>query len=102
MGKEHLIFKVEWSANRENCQAEYDAHCDAYLEERRNAFPALSQLGVKSQQTTTLLTAQRSLRQQSIYLSKEELGRDSFETVHKVIDVSTSYEYAGKIFHGGK
>jgi len=102
MGKEHLIFKVKWPANREDYKAEYDAHCDAYLEDCRNALPALSQLGVESQQTTALLTAQRSPRQQPIYLPEEELGRGSFGTVHKVVDVSTGYEYAGKIFHGGK
>lgn len=102
MGKEDLIFKVKWPKIPEDRQAEYDAHRDAYLEECRNALPALSQLGVESQQTTALLTAQRSPRQQPIYLPEEELGHGSFGTVHKVVDVSTGYEYAGKIFHGGE
>jgi serine/threonine protein kinase len=59
----------------------------------------LSQLSVKSQQTTTLLTALNSLRQQSIYLPKEELGRDNFDTIYKIVDVSTNYEYVVKMFH---
>ena len=95
-----LVFKVQWP-DRKYCQAEYEAHRDAYLEERRNALPSLSQLGVESQQTTALLTAQHSPRQQRIYLPEEELGRGSFGTVSKAVDVSTGYEYAAKMFHGG-
>lgn len=74
-----LVFKVEWP-DRKSCQA---------------------QLGVESQQTTTLLTAQHSPRQQPIYLPEEKLGRGSFGTVYKAVDVSTGYEYAVKMFHGG-
>ncbi|KAL9036727.1 MAG: hypothetical protein Q9180_004131, partial [Flavoplaca navasiana] len=96
-----LVFNVESQENRRSCLAEYEAYRDAYLEARRNALPALSQLGVESQQTTTLLTAQHSPRQQPIYLKREELGRGSFGTVYKAVDVSTGYEYAAKKFHGG-
>ena len=54
---------VEWPKNRgELYQAEYEAHRDAYLEERRTALPPLSQLGVESQRTTALLTALYSPR----------------------------------------
>ena len=93
-----LTFKVKWPENRDVCLAEYEAHRDAYLEERRNALPYLSQLGMESQQTSAVLTP---LGQQPIYLPKEELGRGAFGTVHKVVDVSTGYEYAGKKFHDG-
>jgi len=96
-----LIFKVERPKNRKYCRAEYEAHRDAYLEERRTALPPLSQLGVESQQTTALLTAPHSPRQQPIYLPEEELGRGSFGTVYKAVDVSTGYVYAAKKFHGG-
>ena len=90
-----LIFKVDWSKNK-TCKAEYEAHRDAYLEEQRNALPPLSQLGVESEQTTTVLTAQHSPRQQPIYLLEEELGRGGFGTVHKAVDVSTGDVYAAK------
>ena len=97
-----LIFKVEWPKNRNELYwAEYNAHRDAYLEDRRNALPSLSQLGVESQQTTAQLTAPHAPRQQPMYLPEEELGRGQFGTVHKVLDVSTGDEYAGKTFHGG-
>ncbi|KAL8907055.1 MAG: hypothetical protein Q9207_001635 [Kuettlingeria erythrocarpa] len=95
-----LTFKVKWPANRDSCQAQYEAHREAYLEERRNAFPSLSQLGVESQQTTALLTAQHSPRQQPIYLPEEELGRGGFGTVYKAVNVSTGSVYAAKVFHG--
>lgn len=111
-----LIFKVKWSENRDSCRAEYEAHRDAYFEERRNALPSLSQLDMESQQTTAGITARHSLtqysprqeplrqklfEQKSIYLSKEELGRDGFNTIHKVIDISTSDVYTGKEFYYG-
>ena len=96
-----LVFNVEWPENRQSCLAEYEAYRDAYFEARRNALPALSQLGVESQQTTALLTAQYSPRQQPIYLKREELGRGSSGTVYKAVDVSTGYDYAAKKFHGG-
>ena len=98
--KNELVFKVKWPKN-DHCRAEYEAHRDAYLEEHRNVLPSLSQLGVESQLTTALLTVQHSPRQQPIYLPEEELGRGSFGTVHKAVDVSTGYEYAAKIFRGG-
>ena len=96
-----LVFNVEWLKNRKSCPAEYEAYRDAYLEARRNALPPLSQLGVEGQQTTAVLTAQNSPRQQPIYLTGEELGRGSFGTVYKAVDVSTGYEYAAKLFRGG-
>ncbi|KAL9638791.1 MAG: hypothetical protein Q9204_001365 [Flavoplaca sp. TL-2023a] len=96
-----LVFKVKWPEKRRSCLAEYEAYRDAYLEARRNALPALSQLGVESQQTTALLTAQYSPRKQPIYLKRGELGRGSFGTVYKAVDVSTGYEYAAKKFYGG-
>lgn len=99
--KNELVFKVEWPENREFCRTEYEAHRDAYLEERRNALPSLSQLGVESQQSTAVLTAQHSPRQKPIYLPERELGRGSFGTVYKVVNVSTGDEYAAKTFHGG-
>lgn len=95
-----LTFKVEWP-DRKFCRAEYEAYRAAYLEERRNALPPLSQLGVESQQTTAVLTAQHSPRQLPIYLPEEELGRGNFGTVYKAVDVSTGYEYAAKMFQGG-
>ena len=98
-GENDLIFKVKRPERTESCKVEYKAHRDAYLEERQNALPPLSQLGMESQQTTAVLTP---LGQQPIYLPKEELGRGAFGTVHKVVNVSTGVEYAGKKFHGGK
>ena len=113
--EDDLIFKVEWPENRDSCRAEYEAHRDAYFEERRNAFPPLSQLDMESQQTTAVPTTKHSSRQESpqqesprqkppgqepIYLLKEELGRGGFGTVHKVVDVSTGNVYAGKGFPG--
>ncbi|KAL9016774.1 MAG: hypothetical protein Q9185_005904 [Variospora sp. 1 TL-2023] len=53
-----LIFKAKRPVNHIKCLAEYGAHRDAYLEGRRSALPSISQLGVESQQTTALLTAQ--------------------------------------------
>ncbi|KAL9024568.1 MAG: hypothetical protein Q9196_006426 [Gyalolechia fulgens] len=97
-----LAFKVKWPRNRQSHLAEYEAYRDAYLEARRNALPALSQLGVESQQTTALLTAQHSPRQQQpIFLPGEEIGRGGFGKVYKAVDVSTGYEYAAKKFSGG-
>ena len=100
-----LIFKVEWP-DHDNCRAEYEAHRDAYFEERRNALPPFSQLGMESQPTTAVLTAQYSPRyeppgQEPIYLLKEELGRGGFGTVHKAVDVSTGDVHAAKKFHHG-
>ena len=104
--KEDLIFKVEWPKNRKYCRAEYEAHRDAYFEERRNAFPPLSQLDMETQQTTAMLTAQHSPGQEPpgqepIYLLEEELGRGSFGTVHKAVDVSTGDVHAAKKFNRG-
>ncbi|KAL9634119.1 MAG: hypothetical protein Q9204_003124 [Flavoplaca sp. TL-2023a] len=96
-----LVFNVEWPENRQSCLIEYEAYRDAYFKARRNALPALSQLGVESQHTTALLTAQNFPRQQPIYLKREELGRGSSGTVYKAVDVSIGYEYAAKKFHGG-
>ena len=99
-----LIFKVKWPENRKFCLAEYETHRDAYFEERRNALPPLSQLDMASQQTTAVPTVQHSPRQEPpgqepIYLLEEELGRGSFGTVHKAVDVSTGDVYAAKKFH---
>ena len=81
-----LIFKVKWSENRDSCLAEYETHRDAYFEERRNAFPPLSQLDMETQQPTAMPTAQYAPRQKSpgqepIYLLEEELGHGGFGTV---------------------
>ena len=100
MGEDDLIFKVKWPKNK-TYQAEYEAHRDAYIGERRNALPSLSQLGMESQQTTAVLTAQHSPRQQPIYLMEEKLGCGGFGTVHKAVNVSTGDEYAAKKFHTG-
>ena len=105
MGEEDdLIFKIKWPENREFCPAEYEAHRNAYFKERRSALPPLSQLGMESQQTTAVPTAQHSPRQEPprqepIHLLEEELGRGSFGTVHKAVDVSTGEVYAAKKFH---
>ena len=101
-----LIFKVKWPENRKFCLAEYETHRDAYFEERRNALPPLSQLGMASQPTTAVPTAQYSPRQEPpgqepIYLLEEELGRGGFGTVHKAVDVSTGDVHAAKKFHHG-
>ena len=107
MGEEDdLIFKVKWPENRKFCRAEYEAHRDTYFEERRNALPPLSQLGIESQQTTAVPTTQHSPgqespRQRPIYLLEEELGRGGFGTVHKAVDVSTGEVHAAKKFHHG-
>ena len=106
MGEEDdLIFKVKWPKHG-TYRAEYEAHRDAYFKERRNALPSLSQLGMESQQTTAVPTAQHSPRQEPpgqepIYLLEEELGRGSFGTVHKAVDVSTGDVHAAKKFHHG-
>ena len=104
--KDDLVFKVKWPENRKFCLAEHEAHRDAYFEERRNALPPLSQLDMKSQQTTVMLTAQHSPRQESprqqpIYLLEEELGHGGFGTVYKAVDVSTGDVHAAKKFHHG-
>lgn len=89
--KNQLVFRVEWPENRKFCKLEYQAHRDAYLEECRKATPSISRLGIESKVSVV----------SPIYLKKEELGRGSFGTVHKVVNVSTAGEYAGKTFHGG-
>ncbi len=104
--KEDLIFKVKWPENRDSCRAEYEAHRDAYFEECRNALPPFSLLGMESQQTTVVPTAQHSPRQESprqqpIYLLEEELGHGGFGTVYKAVDVSTGDVHAAKKFHHG-
>ncbi|KAI9703370.1 MAG: hypothetical protein M1836_007938 [Candelina mexicana] len=99
--KIELKFKVQWPERSKSSRTEYKAHRDAYIDERRNALPSLSQLGVESQQTTALLTAQHSPRQQSIYLTEEELGCGAFGTVYKAVNVSTGNKYAAKEFHSG-
>ncbi|KAI9758525.1 MAG: hypothetical protein M1835_000590 [Candelina submexicana] len=99
--KIELKFKVQWPERSKSSPTEYKAHREAYIDERRNALPPLSQLGVESQQTTALLTAQHSPRQQPIYLTEEELGCGAFGTVYKAINVSTGNKYAAKEFHSG-
>ena len=89
--KNELKFKVEWPENRKSCLAQYEAHRDAYLEECRKATPSVSRMGIKSKESQC----------SPIYLPREELGRGAFGTVHKVVNVSTGVEYAGKTFHGG-
>ena len=102
MGEEKgLIFKVKWPENRSICRAEYEAHRDAYFEECRNALPPLSQLGMESGQTTAVTTAQHSPKKEPIFLLEEELGRGSFGSVHKAVDVSTGDVHAAKKFHHG-
>ncbi len=102
----NLIFKVKW-ADYGTHLAKYEAHRDAYFEECRKALPPLCQLGMESQQTTTMPTALHSPRQESpkrppgqqpIYLLEEELGRGGSDTVHKTVDVSTGDMYAAKKF----
>ena len=88
-GGNELVFKVEWPNNREFCPAQYEVRLHAYLEECRKATPSLSPLGMDP-------------RKQPIYLTKEELGRGAFGTVHRVVDVSTGCEYAGKTFLRGE
>ncbi|KAI4145788.1 MAG: hypothetical protein LQ341_002266, partial [Variospora aurantia] len=83
---DNLTFKVWQPDHRRGCLAEYEAHREAYLEERHNALPTLGQLDVESQQTTAPLTAVHSPRQQPIYLPEEELGRGGFGTVYKAVD----------------
>ena len=101
--KEDLIFKIKWP-DHGTYRAEYEAYRNAYFKERRSALPTLSQLGMESQQTTAVPTAQHSPRQEPpgqepIYLLEEELGRGSFGTVHKAVDVSTGDVHAAKKFH---
>lgn len=50
----------------------------------------------------TMFTLQHSLGQHPIYLSKNELRCDNFESVYKAFDVSvsTSYKYAVRMFRG--
>ena len=103
--EDDLIFKIKWPKHG-TYRAEYEAHRNAYFKERRSALPPLSQLGMESQQTTAVPTAQHSPRQEPpgqepIYLLEEELGRGSFGTVHKAVDVSTGDVHAAKKFHHG-
>ena len=116
LGKEDdLIFKIKWPKH-ETYRTKYEVHRNAYFEERRNAFPSLSQLDMKTQQPTAMPTAQHSPRQKSseqesprqkslgqepIYLLKEELGHDDFNTIYKAVDISTDDVHAIKKFHHG-
>ena len=76
---------------------------------------------METQPTTAMLTVKHSSRQESpqqesprqkaprkeppgqepIFLLKEELGRGSFGTVHKAVDISTGDVHAAKKFHYG-
>ena len=110
LGKDDLIFKIKWPKHG-TYRAEYKVHRSAYFKERRSALPSLSQLGMESQQTTAVPTAQNSPGQEPpgqeppgqepIYLLEEELGRGSFSTVHKAVDVSTGDVYTAKRFYHG-
>jgi len=81
-------FKIKWPDRSEQQNVEYEIHLKQYLQEHRNVMPILTQL----------LAKQDSCRQQPIYLLNEELGRGSFGTVYKSVNVSTALVCAVKKF----
>ncbi|KAK3079882.1 hypothetical protein LTS18_003688, partial [Coniosporium uncinatum] len=91
-------------ANHKQCESEYLAHVDSFLEKRRTveesgpALPAFDMLDIRSQNTTVAPTALHSPSQGRIYVLLEELGRGEFGRVCKVVDVTAGYIYAGKGF----
>ncbi|KAJ9624519.1 Protein kinase protein rad53 [Taxawa tesnikishii (nom. ined.)] len=96
-------FWIELARHKE-CQTEYQANVSAFTKERRvlrestSTLPPFSTLDIQSQSTTAAPTTSHSPGQGPVYLVYEELGRGEFGTVHKVVDVSTGYVYAGKEF----
>ena len=82
-------FKIKWPDRSEQQNVEFATHLKQYLEEHRNAMPVLTQLSVE----------QDSCRQKPIYLLGQELGRGSFGTVHKAVNVSTARVCAAKMSH---
>ena len=85
-------FKIKWPDRSEQQNAEYEIHLKQYLQEHRNAMPLLTQLSAE----------QDACRQQPIYLLDQELGRGSFGTVHKAVNVSTARVCAAKKSHDRK
>ncbi|KAJ9624529.1 Protein kinase protein rad53 [Taxawa tesnikishii (nom. ined.)] len=91
-------------ARHEECQLEYQANVNTFLESRRehekstSALPPFNILGIHSQGTAAAPTTSHSPGQGPVYILYEELGRGEFGAVHKVVDVSTGYVYAGKEF----
>ncbi len=81
-------FKIKWPDRSEQQNVEYEIHLKQYLQEHRNVMPILTQL----------LAKQDSCRQPPIYLLNEELGRGSFGTVYKSVNVSTALVCAVKKF----
>ncbi|KAL8770162.1 MAG: hypothetical protein Q9209_004004 [Squamulea sp. 1 TL-2023] len=99
----NLIFRLEWPDRSDDCEDLYKRHLHAYLKECQGALPTLGQLGIESQQPTTVPTkTQHTPRQQPIYLRDAKIGYGGFGTVYKAVDVSTGTLYAAKEFHDGK
>lgn len=79
-------FKLKWPDRKkgEQGQAQYEALVESYLQEHQDAMLA------HSQRPISLVT------KRPIYLRCKKIGKGTFGTVYKVIDVSTGLEYAAK------
>jgi FHA domain len=89
-----LEFRVQ-VASHQTCEAEYKAN----LAECLKAIPTIAGLGINDPRTTAPPDQLVTLKKYPILIHERTLGRGSFGTVDRVVDVSTGFIYARKIFH---
>ena len=94
-----IAFKIDFP-NQEAGHPIYQANLKAFIQKSRAALPALSALGLDSQQTTAapsqIMSANRF--RQPIYIEYDEVGRGAFGTVLKVMSSRDGLFYAMKKF----